>query len=239
MPRRSLFLDEDASGGDAAGGDAQYFIRYVTDGVRDATRDVDYSALPGASSLHPVRLSQPIDVATDGRGNIYLLRGRGGTVAISAGRIAESIGRPLFPPTPDAERYQGIVVVGDTLYVGARNPNNVVAFTATVTGADHETAYPLSEYDFRTVDQAEFRRLAREQHVKSVARDGAALTIEQVAEDGTETGHTIEVRMLAVDRLPAPGTAGRKVWVKADYETRGVSVLPLRRWDPATRTCGR
>ena len=230
--RSYLYLDKNyGSGGrPRPGPDRQYFIRYVTDGVRDAARDVEYSALPGASSLHPVRLSQPIDVATDGRGNIYLLRGRGGTVAVSAGRIAESILRPLFPPTLDAERYQGIVVVGDTLYVGARNPNNVVVFTATVTGADHEAAYPPAEYDFRTVDQAEFRRLAREQHVKSVApsSDGGALTVEQVAADGTPATSTIElpVRTLAVDRLPAAGTAGRQVWVKADYEVGGVSVQP-------------
>lgn len=58
-------------------------------------------------------------------------------------------------------------------------------------------AYPNSEHRFRTMDRARLRAEVREDH-----------------------------GMLAVDKLPPPGTAGRRVWVKADYRADRVSVQP-------------
>ena len=215
----------------------QMFVRYLTrEGARDASKDLEITALTGGTGMTPMNLgglAQVNDLAVDARGDIYLLRDRGGLIKVAGGAVSVAMPRSAFPHhvSPALDRYQGLAIVGDTLYAGHRTPTNSVAvFTATVTGADHEAAYPPSEYDFRTVDQAEFRRLAREQHVRSIApsSDGGALTVTQVAESGKPTPCTIDlpVRTLAVDRLPAAGAAGRQVWVKDDYPAGGVSVQP-------------
>ena len=225
-----LYFDTDLHGLQNPDSRSQCFVRYVTGGARDTAKDIEITALTGGPALR-AGLVMMNDLAVDARGHIYLLRDRGGLVKVADRAVSAAIPRSAFPhhASPALDRYQGLAIVGDTLYAGHRTPtNSVVVFTATVTGADHEAAYPPAEYDFRTIDQTEFRRLARGQYVKSVARDGGALTFEQVAEDGKPTKQSIEVHMLAVDRLPDPGTAGRQVWVKANYETRGVSVVP---WD--------
>lgn len=216
--------------------DSVFAIRYVTNGVRVKEKDVDLADLQGYSSRDKVLLGRINDLAVDRRRNIYLLPGRGGSrgalLTVKDGAITQSVSRDdLESGSTHRETYQGIEVVGDTLYMAGRDPNVVYAFEAEVDDAEHESAYPTGEYDFRTVDQEELRRLAREQHVRSVAisPDGAALAVTKVPEDGTLATENIElpVRTLAVDRLPAPGTAGRQVWVKADYEeTGGVSVQP-------------
>ena len=241
--RSYLYFDVDFKSGHSQcpASDSVFAIRYVTNGVRVKEKDVDLADLQGYSSRDKVLLGRINDLAVDRHGNIYLLPGRGGSrgalLTVKDGAIKQSVCRqPLESGSTHRETYQGIEVVDDTnttltLYMAGRNPNIVYAFKADVDGAEHESAYPTGEYDFRTVDQEELRRLAREQHVRNVAisPDGAALAVTKVPEDGTPATENIElpVRTLAVDRLPAPGTAGRQVWVKADYEeTGGVSVQP-------------
>ena len=58
-------------------------------------------------------------------------------------------------------------------------------------------AYPESEHRFRTMDKKRLKAEVRE-----------------------------DVAVQAVDKLPAPGTAGRRVWVKRDYPVRSVYVQP-------------
>ena len=195
--RSYLYFDIDVKSGTSQhpAADSEFAIRYVTDGARDAAKDV------AVSDPNLTALSRVNDLAV-GRGIIYLLPGRGGGalafLAFSGGTLTAHSNRSELPAA-HRETHQGIEVVGDTLYIAGRDPNVVYAFKATVDGAEHESAYPTGEYDFRTVDQEEFRRLAHA---------------------------GLPVRTLAVDRLPAPGAAGRQVWVKADYETGGVSVQP-------------
>ena len=69
------------------------------------------------------------------------------------------------------------------------------------------------------------------EYVKSATGDGGTLTIESIDEAGDEVTETWTPpipapRTLAVDRLPAAGTAGRQVWVRADYVDDGVQVQP-------------
>ena len=106
----------------------------------------------------------------------------------------------------------------------ANSAGPVVPFLVTSGRSAYQQAY-----DFRTVDQPELRRLVREQHVKTLTTAGGTLSWTEVRKDGSEAPGTWTppVRTTAVARLPAPGTAGRQVWVRADYDKgAGVTVVP-------------
>ena len=182
--------------------DSVFAIRYVTNGVRAKEKDVDLAELQGYSSRDKVLLGRINDLAVDRRGNIYLLPGRGGSrgalFTVRDGAITQSVSRDdLESGSTHRETYQGIEVVDDT------------NTTLTLYMAGRK---PNIVYAFRaTVDGAE--------HESAYPPGG--YEFRTVDQEG------LPVRTLAVDRLPAPGTAGRQVWVKADYEeTGGVSVQP-------------
>ena len=111
------------------------------------------------------------------------------------------------------------------LYVMDHGSDYVVAFAAS------NRAYPNSEHRFRTMDRARLRAEAREEHVKDLSLHDtklATLTVSKVAESGASNSEDLDlsVGVIAVDELPPPGTAGRRVWVKADYRADRVSVQP-------------
>ncbi len=109
------------------------------------------------------------------------------------------------------------------LYVLNHRTRSVAAFTAV------NRAYPESKHGFHTMDRDRLKAEAREKHVRDLSLKGATLTVSKVEADGTVKAPAdlkLPVAVEAVDRLPAPGAAGRRVWVKADYPVRSVYVQP-------------
>ena len=183
---------------------------YLTNGDRFTAKDVPASVFTG------------IDPAFGGIGglawnpdeNLLYVTSRGGRIV--------AIRRNAYDPdsTPPATITGGTNVGGlayrdGVLMAAGRVGGPVVSFRVTTGRSAYQQAY-----DFRTVDQPELRRLAREQHVKNLSKAGGALSWTEVGEDGKEKSGawTPPVRTPAVARLPAPGTAGRQVWVEADYD---------------------
>ena len=183
---------------------------YLTNGDRVTAKDVPASVFTG------------IDPAFGGIGglawnadeNLLYVTSRGGRIV--------AIRKNAYDPdsTPPATITGGTSVGGlayrdGVLMAAGRVGGPVVSFRVTTGRSAYRTAY-----DFRTVDQPELRRLAREQHVKTLSKAGGALSWTEVGEDGKEKSGawTPPVRTPAVARLPAPGTAGRQVWVEADYD---------------------
>lgn len=113
----------------------------------------------------------------------------------------------------------------------ARDPAALARAATVVATVDFEftdgtRAYP-GTHEFRTVDQAQLRQLAREQHVRALEFAGDELHATLVAADGTETTVRLTVPQAApeVRTLPADPSPGERVTLTNPQTIAGFGVL--------------
>ncbi len=192
---------------------------YSTTGRRITAKDVPASVFSGINP--PIR--NIAGLAWNPDENLLYVTDRGGRIVAIRGSAYDADSTPPSNVT-GGTRVGGLAYRDGVLWAAGSVNAPVVPFRVTSGRAAYQQAY-----DFRTVDQPELRRLVREQHVRALTKAGGTLSWTEVREDGSEaTGTwTPPVRTKAVARLPAPGTAGRQVWVEADYDKgAGVNVVP-------------